>query len=106
MSFDVIRMVIAVFSLFLSLSALFLAVRALRASNINLKRSIENVELAMSDLDERHSSLLKSHKKLNSRVAMRQRCVQVVGRDTTETNHDPNISKVSITESATSSLGN
>lgn len=36
------------------------------------KKRIETLELNLSDLDERHQSLLTSHKRLQARVGMRE----------------------------------
>lgn len=52
--------------------AFVLAWSANRKSPRGQRKRIEELELLCCDLDERLASLLQSHKKLNSRVAMRQ----------------------------------
>lgn len=69
-----------------ALITLVVALSAHRKSPRGQARRLEEIELAIADLDERQASLLKSHKKLNSRVAMRmaREAKSVQDEETTE----------------------
>lgn len=68
----VLLIVIHSATLAIALYALHLARVASAKAPRSLRRQLESAELALADLAERHASLHDSHKKLNSRIAMRE----------------------------------
>lgn len=68
---NVIYIVSVAFAWVLSVVATAIALAAVRKSPRAILKRLETVEEWASDLEMRHESLHASHKKLNSRIAMR-----------------------------------
>jgi hypothetical protein len=76
-SAQVIHIVVHIFTVFVATYAAVLSWRSLRKAPSRTRRDVDTLALELADLAERHAALLKSHRKLNSRIAMREaRAVQ------------------------------